>query len=67
MYVQSSLCNQSWLLAQQQQSAFHAIQNMSSYSGLAGLSVLGSALKRERNYKDDMQDMEKELKSYLES
>lgn len=65
MYGQNSLSNQSWLLAQQQQAAFHAIQNMSNYSGLAGLSGLGNAINRERTYRDDINDMEKEIKEYL--
>ena len=62
MYGQNSLASQPYLLAQQQASAFNAIQSM---SGLQQLSWLGNAIKREKTYKDDIKDMDQEIKNYL--
>ena len=62
MYGQNSLASQHYLLAQQQAAAFNAIKNMSGLQQLAGL---GNVIKREKTYKDDIKDMEQEIKNYL--
>lgn len=62
MYGQSNLSSQLCLLVQQQAAEFNAIKNMSSLQQLAGL---GNFIKREKTYKDDIKDMEQEIKNYL--